>query len=41
MECHLRSSCPYLNGGDIWHLIGERDYLNQRIDKMEKVMALA
>ena len=42
MECHHGTYClSYLNGGDIWHLIGERDYLNQRIDEMEKVMALA
>jgi hypothetical protein len=41
MECHHGTYCPYLNGGDIWHLIGERDHLNQRIDEMEKVMALA
>jgi len=41
MECHRGRHCPYLNGGDIWHLIGERDYLNQRIDEMEKVMTLA
>ena len=40
MECHRGRHCPYLNGGDIWHLIGERDYLNQQIDEMEKVMAL-
>jgi len=41
MECRHGSDCPYLNGGDIWRLIGERDYLSQRIDKMEKVMTLA
>lgn len=41
MECRHGTYCPYLNGGDIWHLIGERDYLRQRIDEMAKVMALA
>jgi len=41
VEGHHGTRCPYLNGGDIWHLIGERDYLSQRLDEMEKVMALA
>jgi len=41
VECHHGTRCPCLNGGDIWHLIGERDYLSQRLDEMEKVMALA
>jgi len=41
MECHRGIHCPYVNGGDIRRLIAERDYLSQRIDEMEKVMALA
>jgi hypothetical protein len=41
MECHRGTRCPYLNGGDVWRLIGEQRYLSQRIDEMEKVMALA
>lgn len=41
MECHRGIHCPYLNCGDVWDLIGERDYLRQRLDEMEKVMALA
>ena len=41
MDCHHGIRCPYVSGGDIWHLIGERDYLRQRLDQMEKVMALA
>jgi len=41
IECHRGSQCPYLNGDDIWRLVSERDYLSQRLDKMEKVMALA
>jgi len=41
VECHRGSECPYLNGGDIWRLIAERRYLNQRLDEMEKVMAVA
>ena len=41
MECHRGNRCPYLNGGDVWRLIGERDCLSQRIAEMEKVMALA
>ena len=41
MECHCCTYCPYLKGGEIWRLIGERDYLSQRLDEMERVMALA
>jgi len=41
MECRHGTHCPYLNGEDVLRLIGERDYLRQRIDEMEKVMALA
>jgi regulator of replication initiation timing len=40
-ECHRGTHCPYLSDGDIWRLIAERDYLSQRLDEMEKVMALA
>lgn len=41
MEYHRGIHCPYLNGGDICPFIVERDYLSQRLDEMEKVMALA
>jgi uncharacterized coiled-coil protein SlyX/transposase-like protein len=41
MECHRGKNCPYLNGGDVLHLIRERDCLSQRIEEMERVMALA
>jgi chromosome segregation ATPase len=41
VECHRGSECPYLNGGDVCCLISERDYLSQRLDEMEKVMAVA
>jgi len=41
MECHHGTRCPYLNGGDVSRLLVERDYLSQRIDEMEKVMAMA
>ncbi len=41
MECHDGTRCPYVSGGDVWRLIGEWDDLSQRIDEMEKVMALA
>ena len=41
MECHRGIHCPYVNGGNIQHLIAERDYLSQRLDEMERIMALA
>jgi len=41
VECHHGTRCPYLNGGDVSRLLVERDYLRQRTDEMEKVMALA
>jgi len=41
MECRRGTDCPYVNGGDIWRLIAERQYLSQRLDEMEKVMAAA
>jgi hypothetical protein len=41
MECCYGSRCPYVNGGDVSRLLVERDYLNQRIDEMERVMVLA
>jgi FtsZ-binding cell division protein ZapB len=40
-RCHYGTHCPYLNGGDIQCLIGERDYLSQRVDEMERVMRVA
>jgi regulator of replication initiation timing len=30
-----------VNGGDMWRLIAERDYLSQRLDEMERLMAVA
>ncbi len=41
MECRQGTDCPYVHGGDIWRLIAERDYLSQRLDKMEGLMAEA
>ena len=41
VECHRGRKCPDVNGGDIWRLIAERDYLSQRFDEMESLMALA
>jgi FtsZ-binding cell division protein ZapB len=40
-ECHYGTCCPYINGRDVRHLLDERQYLSQRVDEMEKVMALA
>ena len=40
-ECHRGIHCPYVSGGNIQHLIAERDYLSQRLHEMEMVMALA
>ena len=40
-ECHHGTCCPYLNGEDVSLLLGERDYLSQRIDEMERVMGMA
>ena len=39
VECHHSTYCLYVNGRDVLRLLGERDYLSQRIDEMEKVMA--
>ena len=39
MECRWGTDCPYVNGGDIRRLIAERDYLSQRLDEMEGLMA--
>jgi FtsZ-binding cell division protein ZapB len=39
VECHHGTYCLYVNGRDVLRLLGERDYLSQRIDEMEKVMA--
>jgi FtsZ-binding cell division protein ZapB len=41
MECDDGAHCPYLNHGDIRRLIAERDYLSQRLDEMERLMAVA
>jgi len=41
MECRRGTHCPYVNGGDIPRLIAERDYLSQRLDEMERLMAVA
>jgi len=41
MECRGGHHCPYLKGGDVWRLIAERRYLTQRLDEMERVMAVA
>jgi hypothetical protein len=41
MECHYGSRCPYINGGDIRRLIAERNYLSQRLDEIDRVMAAA
>ena len=41
IECHSGTCCSYLNGRDVRHLLGERQYLSQLVDEMEKVMALA
>ena len=41
MECRQGTDCPYVNGGDIRRLIAERDYLSQRVDEMERLMAAA
>jgi regulator of replication initiation timing len=41
MDCQHGVHCPYLNGGNIHHLIGERNYLSQRLDEMEELMATA
>ena len=41
MECCYGTRCPYVNGGDVSRLLVEWDYLRQRLDEMEKVMALA
>ena len=41
VQCHRGRKCPYVNGGDIWRLIDERDYLSQRVDEMEGLMEAA
>ena len=41
MECRWGTDCPYVNGGDIRRLIAERDYLSQRVDEMEGLLAAA
>jgi len=41
IKCHYGTRCPYVNGGDASRLLVEWDYLRQRLDEMEKVMALA
>jgi len=41
MECWQSNDCPYVNGGDVWRLITERDYLSQRVDEMEGVLGQA
>ena len=41
MECRWGTHCPYLNGSDIHRLIGERNYLSQRLDEMERLMVVA
>jgi len=41
MECRQGNDCPYVNGGDIRRLIAERDYLSQRVDEMEGLLAAA
>jgi hypothetical protein len=40
-EYHRISRCPYLNDVDICPIIAERDYLSQRLDEMERLMAVA
>lgn len=40
-RCHCGTRCPYINGGDIRRLIGERNYLSQRLDEMESLMGMA
>jgi len=41
IKCHYGTLCPYVNGGDVSRLLVEWDYLGQRLDEKEKVMALA
>jgi len=39
-RCHYGTRCPYISGGDIRRLIGERNYLSQRLDEMESLMGV-
>ena len=41
MECCYGTRCPYVNVGDVSRLLVEWDYLSQRLDEMEKIMAVA
>lgn len=41
LACCSGTHCPYLNGRDISRLLADWDYLRQRVDEMERVMALA
>ena len=41
MECCCGTRCPHVNGGDVSRLLVEWDYLRQRVDEIEKVIALA
>ena len=41
LACCSGTHCPYLNGRDVSRLFAEWDYLRQRVDEMERVMALA
>ncbi|MFP3976250.1 MAG: hypothetical protein ACLFVK_08535, partial [Dehalococcoidia bacterium] len=40
VDCHGGRRCPYVDGGDIWHLRAERDHLSQRLEEMERVMEM-
>ena len=41
MQCSGGRSCPYLYGRDTWGVLRERDYLRERIARMEGLMGLA
>ncbi len=41
LACCYGTRCPYINDGDIRRLITERNYLSQRVNEMERLMALA
>ena len=38
--CHSGRKCPYVDEGNVWRLIAERDYLSQWMDEMEKAMEM-
>ena len=41
LRCPYKDACPYLNFKPAAKVLAQRDYLNRRVDEMEKIMDLA